>query len=57
MAKHSFVCNCCSHFDVNHEPVICEECNGQGSKWEPACKEKYEENPQEYMKNLILGSQ
>lgn len=54
IVNRSFVCNVCTNLNKNEE--LCKECNGQGKHWEPTCKEKYEENPQEYMKHLILGS-
>lgn len=55
MADHSFICNMCENYQVNGEK--CSICNGQGIKWNPVNEEKYNEDPHEYMKQLILGCQ
>lgn len=59
MAKHSFICNCCVYFDTKTDQELnttkCENCNGQGREWTPVNEELYEKDPNEYMKNLILG--
>ena len=52
--KRSFICNACVNFDTKSG---CEKCNGQGQNFEPKNKERYDKDPKEYLKNLILGCQ
>lgn len=54
--KYSFICNVCQNYKENNPK--CTNCNGQGQEWEPTNRKLYEDNPKEFMKNLIiLGSQ
>lgn len=53
MEGRSFLCNVCANYQTNDEK--CSRCNGQGQEWKSTCPEKYNEDPQEYMKNLILA--
>lgn len=48
---YSFICNVCQ----NYETDKCKNCNGQGKEWMPIDNEQYEKDPNEYMRNLILG--
>lgn len=61
MAKHSFICNGCIYFDSKTNTELnaekCENCNGQGEEWYPINKGLYLEDPERYMKNLLLSSQ
>lgn len=52
MATHSFICNCCTSFNKNEE--VCEQCNGQGTKFQPINEELYKTDPQEFAKGMIL---
>lgn len=53
MSNHSFICNVCYNLYTNKEQ--CKNCNGLGKNFEPTCKEKYEKDPQKYIKRLILA--
>lgn len=61
MAKHSFICNACVHYntltDEELDRMKCENCNGQGKEWQPKNKELYENHPQKFMEQLLLVSQ